>query len=158
MVYAPPADFLIKSLKFHDRPACARLMGEIIALSLQSRDIATLPECLLPVPLHPARLRERGFNQAIAIARPLARRLGLPLDPHSLRRVRHTAAQSTLPADRRRANVRGAFEVVADLPWRHVAIVDDVVTTGHTVDELARTLRRAGVERVEVWAWAKTER
>ncbi len=114
-----------------------------------------LPELIIPVPLHRARLRRRGFNQALEIARPVARRLDLKLESRAIRRVRSTSAQMDLPARKRRANIRGAFAVRAGLAATHVALIDDVVTTGATVNELSRVLRRAGVERVEVWVCAR---
>jgi ComF family protein len=132
-----------------------RLLGTLLTRALQQAG-APYPELLLPVPLHPARLRERGFNQAVEIARPLAQALGLPLDLNSCQRRRATAPQAGLEAIERRRNIRGAFALTRPLPARHLALIDDVVTTGSTVAELTRLLKRAGAERVEVWALAKT--
>jgi ComF family protein len=153
--YQGAAPHLITGLKFHARMACARLLGELLVGGVAEAAVA-LPECLVPVPLHPARLRERGFNQALEIARIPARRLGLPLDLHTCVRQVATAPQSGLPAKARRRNLRGAFALIRPPEVRHLALVDDVVTTGSTVQELARTLKRAGVARVDVWAVAKT--
>jgi ComF family protein len=153
--YQPPADFLIKGLKFHSRLPAGRLLGELLGETLAQRS-DPLPECLIPVPLHRSRLRERGFNQALEIARPVARRLGIPLLPNGLRRIRHTFPQIELDGKRRLTNVRGAFVVDRPIQARHVALLDDVVTTGSTVEECAKALRRAGVETVEVWACART--
>ncbi|HEX7342007.1 MAG TPA: ComF family protein, partial [Rhodanobacteraceae bacterium] len=111
---------------------------------------------IVPVPLHRARLRQRGYDQAQQLARQIARRLRLPLRDDCLQRTRATSAQSTLDAVARRRNVRGAFRLrdgVA-LP-AHVALFDDVLTTGATLAECARVLRRAGVARVDVWALAR---
>ncbi|MEO6696465.1 MAG: phosphoribosyltransferase family protein, partial [Gammaproteobacteria bacterium] len=105
--------------------------------------------------LHRARLRQRGFNQSLEIARPLARRLNIPVDYQSCERVRNTSAQSLLPAGERHKNIKGAFRVTHPIAARHVAIVDDVMTTGHTVQELAATLRKSGVRRVDVWVLAR---
>jgi ComF family protein len=116
------------------------------------------PEVLLPVPLHPARLRERGFNQALELARPLARRFDRPLLIDAVRRIRATPPQTGTDRGARRRNIRNAFALHRPLPWRHVAIVDDVMTTGSTVAELARLLRRNGVERVQVWVAARAQR
>jgi len=115
-----------------------------------------MPEIIIPVPLHRTRLRERGFNQALEIARPIARSLSIPVDYKSCERVRKTSAQSLLPAAERRKNIKGAFRVTRPIAARHVAILDDVMTTGHTVQELAATLRKAGVERIDVWVVART--
>ncbi len=110
----------------------------------------------MPVPLHRSRLRERGYNQALELARPLARRLGVPLRHDLLIRTKSTAAQSELDAPTRRRNVRGAFGLRAEAPLpAHVAVLDDVMTTGATLAECARVLKRAGVARVDVWALAR---
>jgi ComF family protein len=111
---------------------------------------------VLPVPLHSARLRERGYNQALEIARVLARRLKLPLATDAVRRTRATATQTTLPRTQRARNVRNAFAVRTDeLNGKHVAIVDDVMTSGHTIDALAKVLRRAGAKEISVWIIAR---
>jgi ComF family protein len=155
LLYQPPVDYLIKGLKFSGRLAAARLLGEWLGDALQQR-VGNLPEYLIPVPLHPSRLRERGFNQSLELARPVARRLGIPLLPQGVRRIRHTQPQTQLAAEARRSNVQGAFAVSRLLQARHVAILDDVITTGSTVNEIARVLRAAGVEEIEVWACART--
>ncbi len=156
-LYAPPLDRLVLGLKFGGRLVHARLLGELLAAHLL-REGVPLPELLLPVPLHPRRLRSRGFNQALELARPVAHRLGVPLHAHGCRRLRDTAAQSGLEAAARRRNVRGAFAVTVPVGGRRVALVDDVVTTGATVRELARVLVAAGAERVEVWCVARAPR
>lgn len=152
--YETPADHLITALKFHGKLAHARLLGELLGAQLATQ-IEILPQRIIPVPLHRARLRERGFNQAVELARPIAARFGIPIDVGSCVRVRATPAQSTLPATRRKANVSDAFRVRRPINATHVAILDDVVTTGHTVNELARVLRRSGVKIIEVWAVAR---
>ncbi len=152
--YTSPADHLIKQLKFQGKLGHARLLGELLAAQLATR-IEIPPQRIIPVPLHRTRLRERGFNQAVELARPIAAHFGIPIDIRSCIRVRPTPAQSTLPAAARKANVRNAFQVRRSIPVRHVAILDDVITTGHTVNELAQALRRAGVPVVEVWAVAR---
>ena len=152
--YAHPADQLILRLKFQAQLHLARALGELLALHLK-REAPSLPELIIPVPLHRARLRQRGFNQSLEIARPLARRLNIAVDYQSCERVRNTSAQSLLPATERRKNIKDAFRVTRLLTARHVAIVDDVMTTGHTVQELAATLRKSGVERIDVWVLAR---
>jgi ComF family protein len=152
--YAYPADHLILRLKFQAQLHLARALGELLARHLK-REMQTMPEIIIPVPLHRARLRERGFNQALEIARPIARSLSIPVDYKSCERVRKTSAQSLLPAAERRKNIKGAFRVTRLIAARHVAILDDVMTTGHTVQELAATLRKAGVERIDVWVVAR---
>lgn len=151
--YASPVDHLLWRLKFRGQLAPARVLGQLLAQAANART-GPLPQLLVPVPLHPGRLRQRGYNQAVELARPLGRALAVPMAPRLCRRQRATAAQAELTGSARRRNVRGAFAVAGPVP-AHVAIVDDVVTTGSTVGELARALRRAGVERVEVWAVAR---
>jgi len=154
LAYQGPVPLLVSGLKFHDRLACARLLAELLCQRLDDQDDEP-PELIIPVPLHPQRLRERGFNQALELARPLSRRFAIPLDTRSCRRTRQTHPQTELDRKLRTKNLRGAFSVGANLRARHVAIVDDVVTTGSTTGELAKVLKRAGVERVDVWAAAR---
>ncbi len=150
--YHYPVDHLLTQLKFHQKLVHARLLGTLMARWLTQ---PTQPELLVPVPLHPARLRERGFNQALELARPIAKRLKLPIDTQICQRVIATTAQSGLHTEQRRKNVRNAFRVVGDLCAKHVVIIDDVVTTGHTVNEMAQALRQAGAEHIDVWACAR---
>jgi len=112
---------------------------------------------LVPVPLHPGRLRQRGYNQALEIGRALAQTLAIELAPQAARRVRSTLEQTTLTAAQRLRNLRGAFEVSARVQGRHVAILDDVITTGATAGELARMAWAAGAREVEIWAVARAE-
>jgi ComF family protein len=153
--YDPPGDELLKALKFGRRLAIGRVLGELMAERLGERP---RPDRLIPMPLHPARECERGFNQAIELARPVARALDVPLDSDICRRVRATAAQSGLDLRARRRNVRGAFALRRRLAATHVAIVDDIVTTGATAAALAQTLRRAGAARIELWSAARALR
>lgn len=152
--YAGPVAWLVQQMKFRRRLALATLLGGLLAERVAA-DLAIAPECLVPVPMHPARLRARGFNQALELARPVARRLRIPVERRLCRRVRHTRPQSSLPLAERGPNVRGAFAAAAGAAPQHVAIVDDVVTSAGTVDELARALRGAGARRIEVWTLAR---
>jgi len=152
--YAPPVDYLIQRLKFSGELAIAPLLSGLLEQHIRHR-ATPLPGLVLPVPLHRSRLRERGYNQATELARRLGRSLGIPVDYRLCKRCRKTATQSLLPAGERRRNLRNAFSVTRMLQERHVAVVDDVMTSGHTVNELARTLKRAGAERVEVWVIAR---
>lgn len=151
--YEEPVRHLIHSLKFEARYPCARLLGVLMAEKLAA--LNEKPRAIIPVPLHSSRYRRRGFNQAIEIARTVSCRLGIPLDLRSCRRVRPTAAQTELSAKQRRKNVRNAFAVETAIEHRHVAILDDVITTGTTAGELAKILSQAGVPRVDVWACAR---
>lgn len=155
--YQSPVDRLITGLKFHQKLVYAELLGQLLGdYLLKQYDGKALPECIIPVPLHQKRLRERGFNQALEIARPIARKLKLPIDLQSCERIRSTVSQTTLPAQKRYANVRNAFLVKSTFNAKHVAILDDVITTGHTITELANLLRKSGVEKIDVWCCART--
>ena len=153
--YAPPVDHFIRELKFHQQLGLARLLGKQLARRLAPE--TARPDRIIPVPLHGARLRERGYNQALEIARPVARALGVPLDFRLLERVRATAPQTGLTVAARRKNLRGAFALrdegaVRDL---RVALVDDVMTTGSTVQAAAQCLRAAGAREVDIWVIAR---
>jgi ComF family protein len=148
-------DLLETRFKFGRDLAAGRVLSEVLIEQAQ-RAPPPLPDVLVCVPLHRTRLRERGFNQAVELARPLARTLGIALSNDLLERTRDTRAQTGLDAIARRRNLRGAFAVSAKRPIpRHIALFDDVMTTGSTVRECARVLRRAGAERVDVWALAR---
>ncbi len=155
--YRQPVAWLVTRLKFDGQLRLAEALAAPLLEVLTQRE-APLPEVVVPVPLHPQRLRQRGFNQAMEIARPLARRLGLVLDGTACRRLRPTTAQTGLDAAGRRRNVAGAFAVSPRLAGRSVALVDDVMTTGSTVHAVADALCRAGVAQVEVWTAARAER
>ncbi|MBF0255921.1 MAG: ComF family protein [Gammaproteobacteria bacterium] len=154
LLYQGPVPGLITGLKFHHRLANARLLAWLMLQRLQQEEDA--PELILPIPLHPQRLRERGYNQSLEIARPLAQQLCIGLSLHHCARSRATSAQSELPKKQRQKNLRNAFVLQKSLPAGHIALLDDVVTTGSTVNELARLLKKSGVERVDVWAVART--
>ena len=152
--YLPPADWLITRLKFHRRFTHARLLGTLMAARIAGAS-APAPDYIVPVPLHARRYRERGYNQAEMLARQLARKLELPVRGDLARRRRHTSPQLSLPATERKRNVRNAFAVRADCSGDDIAIVDDVVTTGHTAAALATALKRNGAARVRLWCAAR---
>lgn len=151
--YRPPVDWLVRRFKFDGRLSCGVVLGELLADTVAASNL-DLPEVLVPVPLHRSRLRGRGFDQARELARVQSRRFGIPIRDDLLERVRATPAQSELEAGARRGNVRRAFRA-RGLPPAGVALVDDVMTTGSTVAECARVLRRAGCARVVVWVAAR---
>lgn len=152
--YGPPIDRLIQDLKYHRRLETARLLGQRFAIFLDAR-VETAVDVIVPVPLHPTRLRERGYNQSLELARPVAKSLGIRLDYKSVWRTRATPPQTSLPHKARQRNVRGAFGASDALAGLRVAILDDVMTTGHTANTLATCLRRAGAENVDVWVVAR---
>jgi len=151
-VYAWPLDALATRLKFSGDLAC----GRALATLWRDASPSVRPDLIVPVPLHRRRLRERGYNQAWELAKPLARALDVPVRSDILRRTRESAPQTELDASARRSNVRNAFDVPSRFAWpNHVAILDDVMTTGATLAECASTLRRVGVRRIDVWALAR---
>lgn len=151
--YGFPVDRLLPRFKFHRDLAAGALLGDCLATATAS---AVRPCALVPIPLHTARLRERGYDQALELARILARRHDLPLRSDLLRRVRATAPQSRLDAKARRRNLRHAFAVHSPLEApAHVVLVDDVMTTGATLHAAAHALRRAGVHRIDAWVCAR---
>ncbi len=154
--YEHPLNLLEARFKFHGDLAAGRVLAELMIDAARALPLAAKPQALLCVPLHRDRLRERGYNQALELARPLARALQIAFDGCALERSRSTVAQTGLDAVQRRRNLRDAFVLRAGttLP-SHVAIVDDVMTTGATLRECAVVLRRAGVARVDAWALAR---
>ena len=154
LAYGYPLDKLIQHFKFQGDLAVGRLLGELLAEFLAAGDGAK-PDYLIPVPLHAARLQERGFNQAVELARPVSRRLKLPVMLDVCERTRATQVQSKLDAAERRKNLQDAFTVVKSVDRKNIAILDDVVTTGATVTALTRALKDAGAGRVTVWSLAR---
>jgi len=153
--YETPVRQQIVGLKFRGTLAPAHVLGRLMAERL-ARRAEPLPEVLIPVPLHAARLRRRGYNQALEFGRELSRRLSLPLAPRAAARTRPTREQTDLTAAERRRNLRGAFSVGDAVRGKHIALLDDVITTGATLGELARAARKAGARRIEAWAVART--
>ena len=154
-VYAHPVDALIQAFKYGGQLALAGWFAQELQRRIGG---AAGVDLILPLPLHPARLAERGFNQAAEIAKILSRLYGIATDARCARRVRNTAPQTALPWRERATNMRRAFACDADLTGMRVAVVDDVMTTGATLDEFARTLKDCGAARVENWVVARTAR
>ena len=155
--YAAPLDSVALQLKFGAQLALAPWMARVLHDAVVRSGLA-LPDVLCPVPLGPARLVERGYNQALEVARPLAASLRLPVAPRLLQRVRETKAQSGAAPGERQKNMRGAFGVDAavDVRARHVGVVDDVMSSGHTLNDIAAVLKRAGAARVTNLVFART--
>ena len=152
LVYRFPLDRLIPALKYHGRLAVAPALAACLAPALA---LAPRPDVIVPMPLHPARLSSRGYNHATEIARVLARTLGVGLDIGCCQRVRDTPPQQALKLDARRRNVRGAFACTASVAGLHIALLDDVMTSGTSLDELALSLKRAGAREVSNWVVAR---
>lgn len=153
--YAPPIDQAVQNLKFHARLPLAKAFGRILSdmpLPL------LMPDLILPVPLSLERLAERGFNQSLEIARTLARDWNLPIDSTVCLRVKHTQTQASLPLHQRRVNMRNAYAVQNSqlISNKRIGVVDDVMTTGHTLDELAHCLKRHGATHITNFIVART--
>lgn len=148
---------LIHQLKFNEKISCASSIAELLLNSYQEK-IATQhgkPDCIIPVPLHKKRLRQRGYNQSTEIARALSKKEGITIAHDAVERVKVTQEQKGLTAKERRRNIKGVFKVIQTGQYRHVLIIDDVVTTGSTVNELAWVLKKSGVEEVGVLSFVR---
>jgi ComF family protein len=149
--YLFPVDKLVQALKYNERLLLAHAFADELA-----QRVDALPDCIVPMPLHSSRLRERGFNQSAELAKRLAAKTGCPLLLHACQRVRATLPQAALTWKARRGNLRGAFVCSAAVAGKHVAVVDDVMTSGASMNELAKALRRAGAREISVWVVART--
>ncbi len=150
--YGFPLDALIQHCKYGGGQELADLFADALAERLAGRP---LPDLMVPMPLHPERLRERGFNQALEIARRLGTRLDLPFT-HACRRLRNTPPQAGLDLKARKRNLRGAFECDTGLQGKRIALLDDVMTSGSSLNELAQAARRAGATEISAWVVART--
>ncbi|MEZ5538649.1 MAG: ComF family protein [Pseudomonadales bacterium] len=156
--YEEPVAGLLNRYKHSGQLACGHWLAHSLAQHIRDSEragVLILPECILPVPLHWRRLQQRGFDQGAEIARVLARQLHLPLS-RALARQRNTDSQQGLSRQQRQTNLNEAFILQRPLPYRRVAVVDDVLTTGSTATEIVRVLSAAGVDEVQVWAIART--
>ena len=163
-LYDAPIKQLLTQFKFQQKFAYGRLLGNLFASHLSDyyqQHPDDLPQVILPVPLSQQRLGERGFNQAERIAKPVAKELGLPILHSACKRKRHTAPQLSLPAKERHKNLRNAFEIKETLtvkgqPIEHLALIDDVITTGATLESLTAEVKKKGVKTVTLWGLART--
>ena len=146
---------LITELKFKKKLINAQLLGKLLADHINEQNFP-LPDFLLPVPLHKKRLRNRGFNQAMELCRVLSEELNIPILTNSIKKTKETTAQAMLTAKQRKSNLRNNFTLNKKIPSVSIAIVDDVITTGTTVNELAKLLKKAGASQLQAWACART--
>ena len=140
----------VHKLKYRNQLSLAKPLGQLLGRRAIAEANDFTPDRIIPVPLHPRRLKQRGYNQALEVARPIAQQLGLPLDSTLLQRKRNTPQQQGLSAIERRSNLRNAFALAAEATSLRILLVDDVMTTGETVRECCRTLLGGGVEEVQV--------
>ncbi|OIQ86089.1 orotate phosphoribosyltransferase [mine drainage metagenome] len=150
-----PVDALLRHYKYGAFLPVAKLMGSLVAERLRDEP---RPDLVIPMPLHPSRLQERGFNQATEIARVACAKMRIPLELHACSRTRPTPPQAGQPLHARRKNLRGAFSCQMDMSGQRVVLLDDVMTTGASLDELARCIKRSGAARVACWVVARTLR
>ncbi|TPW12028.1 MAG: phosphoribosyltransferase [Halothiobacillaceae bacterium] len=153
--YVDLVPWLIKRVKFSHDLVAARLLGQLLAEAVVQREPTMRPDRIIPVPLHPSRLRQRGFNQSVELGRPIAAALGIPLDIKSSERIAATQEQAQLTARERHHNLRGAFRITHPLVGQRVVLLDDVMTTGTTLNELAQAVLRAGAASVALWVCAR---
>lgn len=155
LLYVRPVDDLIAGLKYHHRLHLTAPLADCLVEAIVNPSGIGEPEALVPVPMPARNLRERGFNQAAELARVVARELDLVVMTDLLQRVGTARHQRGLARSDRRRNLRGAFVSIRPPPSR-IAVVDDVVTTGATANEISRTLRAAGAKHIEIWSVART--
>jgi len=151
--YHDPVDRLIADFKYHDKLYLTQLFGTLMSQQLKNR---VLPHCLIPIPLYPSRLRQRGYNQSLELAKILSTKLNISISNDYLVRTRDTAPQASLPYKQRKGNLYRAFGLKQNTVPAHIALIDDVLTTGHTANAAAKLLRQAGATTIEVWTIART--
>lgn len=153
--YHDPISRLIADFKYHDKLYLSELFAQLMVEKLNQR---RLPELLIPIPLHANRIRQRGYNQSFELAKALSRELGIPSSNDYLIRYIDTKSQSSIPFKARKNNIQHAFKLIQAKVPTHIALIDDVLTTGHTANAAAKLLRKAGATRIEVWTIARTIR
>lgn len=156
-LYQQPVTKLIMDIKFGQSLSNANLLGTLMADKIRQNwyQTTSLPTLILPIPLHPLRLKQRGYNQAIEIARPISKLLKIPMETQVCQRLKHTAAQATLSAIKRAENIKNAFVLTKSISEQHIAVIDDVITTGGTVFEFCQVLKQGGAKRIDVWCAAR---
>ena len=161
--YRQPLVWLIAQMKFNKKLLIARLLSQLMTqhlLAIKKSEQLSLPEAIIPVPLHHKRQYQRQFNQSEELAKTLSDTLDIPLDTQYLQRHIDSVQQSGLDAKQRKKNVKGIFKVnnKKQQHYRHVVIIDDVMSTGSTVNEIARVLKRSGIKQIDVWVLARASR
>ncbi|WP_231950098.1 ComF family protein [Legionella lansingensis] len=150
--FEEPLRTLLHDYKYNGALFLRHFLVKLMLDALPRPEIQT--QCLVPVPLHPKRLRERGFNQAAELCKLLAKHLNIPCELTLCRKIHHTAPQAQLSGKERRRNLRHAFAVKPQ-QYKHITLVDDLLTTGSTVSELTKLFKKQGVHRVDVWCCAR---
>ncbi len=156
-LYHPPISNFVTKLKFHQQLLYAKILGQLLLEDIQQQyQNLSLPQFIIPIPLYSQRLRHRGFNQALEIAKPIAKILQIPLLYDYCYRSKNTRPQSQLSARARKHNMIGAFALRKKISAVHVALIDDVMTTGHTVRALSQMLQKHGIRQVDIWCCARS--
>ena len=151
--YVYPVDKLISAAKFSDNLAILNLLGKLMVEYLQ---FEPCPDVMIPVPLHPKRLRQRGYNQSVELAKCIKSFTGIPLDYNACQRIKNTPPQVGLSAKQRKTNIQGAFKInKISGNWKHIVLIDDVVTTGSTIETLTKEFLQAGIQKIDVWCCAR---
>lgn len=154
--YEEPISSLIWKLKFQGDLSIAHWFSQLFIEKISnSYSAASLPDLIIPVPLHHDRLKQRGFNQAVEIAKPIAKHFHIPIDIKTCIRIKNTVAQSSLSARERRHNIKNAFALSWPVTAKKIAIMDDVITTGGTTNEIVELLSLHGVMTIDLWACAR---
>ncbi|NOQ34339.1 MAG: ComF family protein [Methylococcaceae bacterium] len=151
-IYHGAMRYLISTLKFNNHYKNARLLGQLLAETAPKTE---LPQCIIPIPLHKSRYRQRGFNQCIEIAKTVSKQLQIPVDNSLCIRHKNTPHQIGLAMKERRKNVKNAFSMIKKPDYDHIAILDDVMTTGSTMREIAAVFQKSGVSKIDVWVCAR---
>lgn len=154
-LYSEEISYLIRKFKYQKKIHYANVLSELFIQQTELVNDFQFPQAIIPVPMHQKRLRQRGFNQALELSRSLASRYQLPLLYSCLIRNRYTSLQAGLIATERQKNVHQAFAMKKPIPYEHIALVDDVMTTGSTVNEAAKILKLNGIARVDIWTIAR---
>ncbi len=153
--YLDPVDRLIADLKYHDKLFLSQFFAQLMGDKLRNR---RQPDLLIPIPLHPNRLRQRGYNQSFELAKALSIKLGIPTSNRYLIRTIDTKSQASIPFKARKQNIQHAFKLIQTEVPAHIAIIDDVLTTGHTANAAVKQLRQAGAITIEIWTIARAIR
>jgi len=154
--YQAPFGSILTKIKYHQRWQFCDYLAKRLVLTLESCEDLQRPDCIIPIPMHTSRLVKRGFNQALELARAVAKPLNIPLETNYCIKILETIPQSELKREQRLANLTDAFALTSTKTLESVAIIDDVVTTGSTVGTVARLLKQAGVKNIQVWCVART--
>ena len=161
--YQQPLVWLIQQMKFNKKILLARLLAQLMARHLQQHwenKSLSIPDAIIPVPLHHKRQHERHFNQAEELARVISKTLQCPIDTQYIERHLNNQQQSGLDAKQRKKNVKGAFRIKnkKNTRYQHVTIIDDVMSTGSTVSEVTKILKKSGIKKVDIWVLARASR